>query len=60
MSGTPPLVPEPDSPGAERKMNRGRGKQIKKEKDWNLKREGRKAKKGKKKTTEKRRRKSRG
>ena len=28
MSGTPPLVPEPDSPGAEKK-ERGRRKDIK-------------------------------
>lgn len=31
MSGTPPLVPEPDIPGAER-----REKERDKEKDWSL------------------------
>lgn len=31
MSGTPPLVADPDSPGAERRKRRGR-----RNKDWNL------------------------
>ena len=32
MSGTPPLVPDPDSPGAERRKKERRRKEIKK--DW--------------------------
>lgn len=45
MSGTPPLVPDPDSPGAEKRMKRGRRKDKKR---LSFKREGRKSKKGKK------------